>query len=333
VARLDWKYVVQRAVEETKGYNRRGRKPSIRTVFYRLYSLGVVPNTKSAYKRLSSKLVDARKEGLVPFDAFRDRTRTVLGELWDAVPEADVDEFREKLEERLEELDIVSMVDSFFDPLKPFVWAGRWAAQPTVVEVWVEKEAFAPTVKDWLLGAGVAIRVNRGYPSWTFIFYSVRELREVLKRHEKVVVLYLGDLDPSGVDIERFIGEALDFFKVPHDKVVFQRLAITEEQVRKFGLPPKPTDAATLAKLQRDPRTKSYTIDYVVELEAFEAYAEREFERLVREAVDDHLDEEVYGEMKEKERKLNEELDEALAEVKERALRKVEKVLGGRRSR
>jgi len=198
-----------------------------------------------------------------------------------------------------------------------------------VVEVWVEKEAFAPTVEEWTLGCGVPIRVNRGYPSWTFIFVSVKQLKEVLKRHERVVVLYLGDLDPSGVDIERFIGEALDFFKVPPEKVAFQRLAITEDQVRKFGLPPKPTDAATLAKLQRDPRTKNYAIPYVVELEAFEAYAEREFERLVREAVDDRLDEDIYEEMKERERKLNEELDEILVKGKEWALKRIREMLGG----
>jgi len=327
--RLDWRPIVAKAIEATEEFNRRGVKPSIRSIFYWLYSKAIIPNTVPAYKRLSAKLVDARKRGLVPFNAFQDKTRITLGSLFDAVPEADVEEFREKVEEKASSLDLMELLDSYFDGLRPFVWAGRWAGQPTVVEVWIEKEALAPTVEGWLLGAGVTIRVGRGYPSWTFIYSCVSELREVLGRHERVIVLYLGDLDPSGVDIQRFIQEALDYFKLPRDKVVLKRLAVTEEQVRKFGLPPKPEDAATLAKLERDPRMRNYVIDYVVELDALLAYAPDEFRRLVREAVDEYWDEEVYEEMKDEEKRLDEELDEILAKGKEWALKRIREMLGG----
>jgi len=328
MARLNWKSIVKKAIEATEEFNRRGVKPSIRSVFYWLFSKAVIPNTVPAYKRLSAKLVDARKRGLVPFDAFQDKTRITLGHLFDRMPEADVEGFREKVEERVSEIDLEELLDSYFDGLKPVVWAGRWAGQPTVVELWIEKEALAPTIENWLLGAGVTIRVGRGYPSWTFVHSCVSELKRVLERHERVVVLYLGDLDPSGVDIQRFIQEALDFFRLPRGKVVLERLAVTEEQVRRFGLPPKPEDAATLEKLRRDPRTANYTIDYVVELDALLAYAPDEFRRLVREAVDEYWDEEVYEKMKDEEKRLGEELDEILEKGKEWALKRIREMLG-----
>jgi len=327
--RLDWRPIVEKAIEATGEFNRRGVKPSIRSIFYWLYSKAIIPNTVPAYKRLSAKLVDARKRGLVPFDAFQDKTRITLGRLFDRVPEADVEGFREKVEKRASEIDLMELVDSYFDGMKPIVWVGRWANQPIVVEVWIEKEALASTIKGWLLGAGVTIRVGRGYPSWTFIYDCVSELRKVLGRHERVIVLYLGDLDPSGVDIQRFIQDALDYFGLPRDRVVLKRLAVTEEQVRRFELPPKPEDAATLEKLRRDPRTANYTVDYVVELDALLAYAPDEFRRLVRGAVDEYWDEEVYEEMKEKERKLDKELDEVLTEGKKWALKRIREMLGG----
>lgn len=36
--------------EELKNYQNQGYKPTIRSIFYRLYTKGLIPNTSSAYK-------------------------------------------------------------------------------------------------------------------------------------------------------------------------------------------------------------------------------------------------------------------------------------------
>jgi len=290
--------------------------PTLRTFFYFLVSRGVIPNTRSAYKRLSKVCVEMRKQGLIPWDAFVDKTRVTRGwfedsRLGDDYPKR----VEERLERKLESLNIDELLADYFDVYIPSL--GRWAGQKHYVEVWIEKEALADHVYECIADLDVKLRVNRGYSSWTFIYDNARELREY--RDRDIVVLYLGDLDPSGVDIERFVREATEYFNVDFKLV---RVAVTEEQVEKYNLPPRPEDAETLAKLHRDPRTRKYTKKYVVELDALVAYVPEEFKRIVREAVNSYWDESVFEKEKERHKEIVEEcrklINEYIKKAKER---------------
>jgi len=123
-----------------------------------------------------------------------------------------IEGFEKRLQAKLEELNINEMINETFDYLKPWITVNRWAEQPTVCEVWIEKEALASTLQSWLSGKEIPIRVNRGYSSWTFIYNNVQSLKWTLQKHDKVIIYYTGDLDPSGLDIERFLQEALEYF-------------------------------------------------------------------------------------------------------------------------
>jgi hypothetical protein len=68
--RIDWKGVVDRIKRELPWFLERGITPTLRTLFYRLVSLEIIPNTDQAYKQLSSTAVKARKEGRLPWDAL-----------------------------------------------------------------------------------------------------------------------------------------------------------------------------------------------------------------------------------------------------------------------
>jgi hypothetical protein len=61
-------------------YHRKGIRPSLRTLFYRLVGLEVLGNTQNTYKRLSEDLVEARKSGLIRWDAIADNVRYVVGD-------------------------------------------------------------------------------------------------------------------------------------------------------------------------------------------------------------------------------------------------------------
>jgi hypothetical protein len=52
------------------------------------------------------------------------------------------------------------------------------------------------------------------------------------------VVLYFGDFDPSGVDIERDLSERLGKYMAGDFTV--RRVALTDEQIIKYDLPPMP---------------------------------------------------------------------------------------------
>jgi len=329
--RVEWEKVVETVrFEILPFFASQGVKPTLRTVFYALVSRGLIPNTKSAYKGLSRALVEARKEGLVAWDALEDRVRYARGSLDDHLPdEEELTLLAERLRRKLEDLSLSKLLSDYFDWLAPSPQPGFWALQPEVPEVWLEKDALEPTVENWLADIPVTIRVNRGYPSWTFIHENVEALREALERHQRVVVFYLGDLDPSGTDIERFLHEALRYFAVPEDRVELRRLAVTPEQVERFNLPPRPEDAETLAKLARDPRSRRYAHEYIVELDALVAYAPEAFREELRQALLALRDPAAEAEARRRAEEVHSEAEKILAEFKRQAVEKLAKEMAG----
>jgi len=325
MGRVDWKQVVEVVKSEVvPAFNREGVKPTLRTIFYSLVSRNLIPNTKSAYKRLSEVLVKARKDGLFEWDFMEDRVRYAIKRFSDyRATEDDLDRVERDCKYKVEGIDLNELLNSEFDYLGVSSSVGYWAEQPVIPEVWVEKDALATTLDNWLWDLSVNIRVNRGYSSWTFIYENVRELRNVLETHEKVVILYCGDLDPSGVDIQRFLREALEYFGMDESKVELIRVAVTPEQVEQYNLPPRPEDAETLAKLQRDPRSKKYTYDYIVELDALVAYVPQEFRRIIREAVERYHDKDIYNRVRREAEELAKRSREIIENYKKEALRKI----------
>lgn len=323
--KVNWKEVVEVVkTEVVPAFNREGVKPTLRTIFYSLVSRNLIPNTKSAYKRLSEVLVKARKDGIFQWDFIEDRVRYVIRKFNDhRATEESLNAVEWYCKHKLDEIDINQLLNSEFDYLRVSSEVGYWAEQPVIPEVWVEKDALATTLDNWLWDLSVNIRVNRGYSSWTFIYENVREIKSLLENHEKVVILYCGDLDPSGVDIQRFLGEALEYFGMDSSRVELIRVAVTPEQVEQYNLPPRPEDAETLAKLERDPRSKKYTYDYIVELDALIAYVPSEFRRIIREAVERYHNKDIYNRVRREVEELARRSGEIIDGYKKEALRKI----------
>jgi len=323
-ARVSWNKVLDGVDQALVFFQSQGVKPTLRTLFYNLYSRGLIGNTRSQYQTLSKVLVKARQQGRYAWDFLEDRTRVVRGNFDDRKFSGDEDEDLEKsLEDRLQDLDPDKMIDELFDEMMPYLWLGRWADQGHICEVWIEKEALASTIENWIGGDRVNIRVNKGYSSWTFIYNNVESLKANLRRHDEISIFYLGDLDPSGLDIERFLGEALTYFEIDASQVSLERLGVTEDQVEQFNLPPKPEDAETLAKLQRDPRMAKYTSRYIVELDALVAYVPQEFRRMIQEAVRSVFDKELYQKLLDEREELTAKCQDLVDDYKEKAKAKI----------
>lgn len=323
--RLNWSVIVQIIKDEILPYfNKQGVKPTLRTLFYALVSRNVIPNTKSAYKQLSRQLVNARKRGVFSWDFLEDRTRYTLGYFNDSYKcVEDYKEFVKRVLDEYNKISLNALLDRWFEHLSLTTYVGKWARQENIVEIWIEKDALAKTVHNWVADLGVVIRVNRGYSSWTFIYDNVMSIkRKLANRHKRLIVIYLGDLDPSGVDIERFLREAIGYFGL-EKRVELVRLAVTPKQVEEFNLPPRPEDAETLRKLERDTRSKKYTYDYIVELDALVVYAPNEFRSLLRSEVLKYWDEELYKELKSEARRLFEKSIKFLEVMKRRAREKI----------
>jgi hypothetical protein len=104
-------------------------------------------------------------------------------------------------------------------------------------------------------------------------------------------------LDPSGENIEEVIYDKLKIFKINVD---FKRIAITEDQMRRFNLPENP-NPETIRKLNRDPRKDAFIQKhgrlFQIELDALQAYAPKEFKQLILESVNNFFNQQIYDDI------------------------------------
>ena len=311
-----WRELVDNdVVPKLADYKRRGIIPTLRTLFYWLYSLKKVPNVRNSYDKIGEYIVEARKDGRISWDAIADETRRSVANFADIYisPESHIRNL----------IYGDSGLDSLHERYVPDILY-KWHKQPNYVEVWLEKTALLSTFRNFLKDRHVRIVPNRGYPSWTFGYENFKRLERMSEEHyiewtdkekietqRKVVkkqihILYFGDYDPSGSDMDRFLKSGIADYFIKYfgleGIVQFEpRIAVTLDQIERFNLPPEPevSDTVTLDKLQRDPRYENF-LDahggqlYAVELDALMAYVPDEFERIVKGAVDHYYRPEIW---------------------------------------
>lgn len=289
MARIRWKQLkpeILRAIAELR--ERDLRHPTIRGIYYILSdTYGLVPGIPYSYKKIDELTVEMRKEGEIPWGFFsveRGVSREATS-FWD--PKDYAKHLVREAKESHETYD-----------------APRWLHQKTLVEVWVEKKGLVEDTKRWLSELDVTVRSPQGYGTWEFLHEIVtQKLPSRLKSHEnvqKVEILYLGDLDPSGKDMPRFLDEdGLDYFRDYLDvDLRFTPLALEPHQVRDLGLPQAPESGETRKKILRDPRYKWYVRAYgeiFSELDSFYHEQTEEARELVQRATSDFFDEDVYA--------------------------------------
>jgi hypothetical protein len=196
---------------------------TVRQVYYQLVSGQVIENNRSQYQAVSNALVDARKEGVIPWKWIEDRLRRPRQ---------------------------VQMWDSLGDFVQAVVRSYRreiWTELSRYVEVWLEKDALSGIFEDVLWDYRVTLNVGRGYDGWDSIhnaagrYYPEMNDEGHVLRDRPVTVLYFGDFDPSGEDMVRSLKERLLFFEVSPEIV---KVALTAEDVTRYNLPPDFTKRA-----------------------------------------------------------------------------------------
>ena len=185
-----------------------------RQIFYRLVSSGVIEKTEAEYKATVVRLLGAmRREGDISFGWIADSTR------WMRKPQT-----------------FTNLEQALRRTLEHYRRA-LWDNQDAYVEVWLEKDALAGVVDEVTRQWDVPLMVTRGYPSLTYLY----EAAELIKAKRKPVYLYyLGDWDPSGVDISRTVEEGIREL-APSAEVYFERVAVTPEQIKDWSLLTRPT--------------------------------------------------------------------------------------------
>ena len=127
----------------------------------------------------------------------------------------------------------------------------------------------------------VRLLANRGYSSVTAMYDAAERFSEAWDAGKKPVVIYLGDHDPSGIDITRDIDDRLNLMSNGADPTV-ERVALDFHQIELYNLPPNPAKVT-------DSRAKEYIARYGGESWELDALEPRVIDDLVSAAINQYL--------------------------------------------
>lgn len=269
---------------------------TLRQIYYRLVSSQFIPPTRSGYVRLSKILVYARLKGLIPIDAMVDRTRRSIGGDY---------EYHNHEQYFNDSFDYFKNCQDYYN--LPF-----WLKQLHYIEVWLEKDALSSLFNEVTKKYHVKIVPVRGYSSVTFLYEACKRLKKIQteQKEKEIVVLFFGDFDPSGLDIERVVLEYLEKFGVDLGVQFerFSRVALNLEHVQNYQLPPNPTKKA-------DPRAETYISQYGDVCWELDAIEPLELQRILGDSIVKYLDKSILAERNEKQERLREEIKKMVEEV------------------
>jgi hypothetical protein len=161
--------------------------------------------------------------------------------------------------------------------------------------------------------------VCRGYSSVTFIADFYTRAEKAIMSGKQPVVLYFGDLDPSGVQMleatEETLEDELDLYGVE-----FKRIGLNPEHIEQYNLPADPTAAKST-----DPRYEKYVEQYgtvAVELDALHPAA---LKKMIKQSIEAEIDMDSFEEQQEKET----EDDDRLYEIREKVYAAINSALPG----
>jgi hypothetical protein len=121
-----------------------------------------------------------------------------------------------------------------------------WKGQSTRVEVRVEKDAMSDIVSKACNPLDIPFFACKGYTSQSEMWGAAQRINNYqagANGCSSVVILHLGDHDPSGLDMTRDITERLALFCETdgYCAPLVKRVALNMDQIRKYNPPPNPT--------------------------------------------------------------------------------------------
>lgn len=208
--------------EIIEDWNSKGYSLTLRQLYYQLVSRDVIRNNDQSYDNVGAMLSDARLAGLIDWDAIVDRTRALK-----ALPHWN------------DPSEIVRGAAKQFN-------YDLWKGQSTRVEVWVEKDAMSDIVSKACNPLDIPFFACKGYTSQSEMWGAAQRINNYQAGEDKcssVVILHLGDHDPSGLDMTRDITERLALFCETdgYCAPIVKRVALNMDQIRKYNPPPNPT--------------------------------------------------------------------------------------------
>ena len=206
---------ISKANSILEDYAARGYDLTLRQLYYQFVSRGWLQNKQTEYKRLGSIMNDARLAGRVDWSYMVDRTRGLVDRSHWGSPQEIID----------------TCAKQYFENM--------WVNQNYYVEVWVEKDALVGVLERACHPLDVPYFSCRGYPSVSEVKVAADRIVRESGRNVNLMIIHLGDHDPSGIDMTRDIKDRLHLLS--HEgNIEICRIALNMDQVEHYGPPPNP---------------------------------------------------------------------------------------------
>jgi hypothetical protein len=217
------------------GYAAQGLDLTLRQIYYQFVSRDLIPNTEKSYKKLGDVISNGRLAGFIDWSRIKDRGRhSEKNSHWDSPAQI------------IETCATSYQID-------------KWAGQKTRCEVWIEKDALSGVLDACCPGLDVPYFACKGYVSQSSMWEAAMRIVQRLKEPgcSRMVILHLGDHDPSGIDMSRDISDRLGLLSWGAD-IEVKRIALNMDQIEQYEPPPNP------AKLT-DTRAEDYIAKFGTE--------------------------------------------------------------------
>ena len=199
--------------EELRAIVEENQPVTVRGAMYLCYTRGLCGKDDKGYRRVQYDVKVMRRAGQVPYAHIVDHTR------WMRKPRT-----HDSLEAALEET-----AETYRKAL--------WTRANSYAETWCEKNALAGTILPVTAAYDVPLMVTVGHSSDTF----AESAGQVIEAEDRpCFIYYLGDWDPPGVCASVKLEEKLRAF-APTADIHFERVGVTEQQIREWQLPTQPT--------------------------------------------------------------------------------------------
>jgi hypothetical protein len=282
---IKWKKdVIPIIKEKLTLFNNYGIIPTLKTMFYSLVFLNVIPNSYNYYKYLSKNTTEARISGDLPIDCFADQN---LPRITNSLNEfGNAKEYIQKIAKYLEEISSTRLSQEYKFNKKYKLYND--------IEIWIEKSALSFTFQKLLNNYGVTVIANKGIDTPRFINKNLNRLKQSLNDNNKIYIRYFGNFDLYSDNIDNIIRNKIQEFNLNLD---FKKIAIREDQMRKFHLPENP-NPEIIRKLDNNVRKDFFISKYgrlfQIELESLQAYSPEQFKNITIDSVNEILNKYKY---------------------------------------
>ena len=229
----------------------------------------LLPNIQNNYTNLGNTVRDARRAGIIDWEAIEDRTRNVIHIIHWSDPS--------------------EIIQAASDGFK----TDMWKTQPIRPEVWVEKDALLGVIGGVCEELRVPYFSTRGPCSDPELWSAAQRFMDYEKIGKASIIFHFADHDPSGVHMTDDLVNRLEMFRC-NCKV--QRIALNLDQVRQYDLPP---NYAKEKDTNKDNYVQRFGFETCWELDALEPTVIAD---LIRETVLSVRDEDVWEQAEKVER-------------------------------